>query len=156
MDVHELTSREQIRDAGLRYCRGLDHCDASLAETAYWSDAIDEHGTFVGSGHEFVRYAVDRLRAGYDATQHLVSNHSIEVDGDSATGEMYVIAAHRKGEMVHTWWGRYLDRYECRDGQWRISHRVCVHEWTVAGAIVERMPIRAELFRQGSDDRRTD
>ena len=44
---------------------------------------------------------------------------------------------------LDTWWGRYLDEYECRDGRWAISHRVCVHEWT-----------RSERRRGADADRR--
>jgi hypothetical protein len=54
---------------------------------------------------------------------------------------------------LDTWWGRYLDQYECRDGRWAITHRTCVHEWTRSEPLGESMPIAAHLFRQGNADR---
>lgn len=33
-----------IRDAALRYCRGLDRLDVELMKSAYWEGATDDHG----------------------------------------------------------------------------------------------------------------
>ena len=30
--------------------------------------------------------------------------------------------------------GRYLDRFERRDGQWKIAHRLYVMDWNINGA----------------------
>jgi hypothetical protein len=68
--------------------------------------------------------------------------HRSEVDGDGT-----------RRRHLDTWWGRYLDRYECRDGEWRIAHRTCVHEFTASTELGATMPIDAALFRQGSEDR---
>jgi hypothetical protein len=54
---------------------------------------------------------------------------------------------------LDTWCGRYLDQYECRDGRWAITHRICVHEWTRSEPMGPAMPIDAQRFRQGSADR---
>jgi ketosteroid isomerase-like protein len=152
--ITQLIAKDQIRDATLRYCRGIDRCDVPLAASAYWPDAIDEHGSFNGNGHEFVAYAIGKLRNAYDATQHLIANHHIELVGDDhATGEIYNVSAHRTGDTMHTWWGRYLDRYERRGDEWRIVHRICVHEWTHSTAPLVAMPIVADRFAQGGDDR---
>ena len=31
--------------------------------------------------------------------------------------------------MLETFGGRYVDRFERRDGEWKIAHRTVVHEW---------------------------
>ena len=31
--------------------------------------------------------------------------------------------------VLETFGGRYVDRFERRDGEWRIAHRNLVHEW---------------------------
>jgi hypothetical protein len=96
----------------------------------------------------------------YDATMHCVLNHAIEVVDDAhATGEIYNVTYLRSttpdgGAQLDTWWGRYLDEYECREGRWAITHRVCVHEWTRREAIDATMPIDAAKFRSGNADRR--
>ena len=94
----------------------------------------------------------------YDATMHCVLNHAIDIVDDShATGEVYnvtyLLRAADGDRQLDTWWGRYLDRYECRDGRWAIVHRVCVHEWTRTEPLGAAMPIEAQRFRQGGDDR---
>jgi hypothetical protein len=94
----------------------------------------------------------------YEATMHCVLNHAIDIADDShATGEVYnvtyLLRAADGGRLLDTWWGRYLDEYECRDGRWAIVRRVCVHEWTRTEPLGASMPIEAQLFRQGREDR---
>ncbi|HJY93624.1 MAG TPA: nuclear transport factor 2 family protein, partial [Streptosporangiaceae bacterium] len=47
--VAEAAAAEAIRQAALRYCRGVDRLDAELMRSAYHNDATDDHGVFVGS-----------------------------------------------------------------------------------------------------------
>ncbi|MDI1288993.1 MAG: nuclear transport factor 2 family protein, partial [bacterium] len=82
-------AREAIREVSFRYSRGVDRLDADLMRSAYWPDAVDDHGRFVGNGWEFVERVVgthDR----WAATMHCNLNHSIEFDdADHARGEIY-------------------------------------------------------------------
>jgi hypothetical protein len=155
---------ELIRQAAARYSTGVDRCDLPMMQSAYWPDAIDDHGVFVGNAMEFCERVVSTHRR-FLATMHCNANHRIDIEPEAltATGEMYNISyLHRlndagDGTEVDTWHGRYLDRYENRphgDGtpDWRIIHRVCVHEWTSTAAVTP-MSIPAERFRQGSEDR---
>jgi hypothetical protein len=148
---------EQIRQAALRYCRGVDRLDFELMFSAYHADATDDHGVFVGSARELCERVV-RSHRRYEATMHCVLNHAIDiVDDTHATGEVYNVTylVQNDGERrLHTWWGRYVDRYECRDGRWAIAHRVCVHEWTRSEVLTEAMPIDAAAFRPGRADRK--
>ena len=52
-DADDPRSREAIREAAMRYSRGVDRLDAELMKSAYWPDATDDHGRFVGNGWEF-------------------------------------------------------------------------------------------------------
>lgn len=153
--VDRCAEREAIRDVALRYCRGIDRLDAACMRSAYWPDATDDHGTFVGSGWDFVDRCM-LTHGRWRSTMHCIFNHSIEVSSGKrqATGEIYNVTYlfPMDGAGVHLWCGRYLDVYEKRDGDWRILKRICVHEGTAlinAGA----MPIEAQRFRQGSFDR---
>jgi ketosteroid isomerase-like protein len=156
--LQQLSDREEIRDAAMRYCRGVDRLDPDCMKSAYWPDAIDEHGSFVGNAHEFADYCMTaHLRWAW--TMHSIYTHQIELDDDGvhARGEMYNVTHLCRADSgaIDTWYGRYLDRYEKRGDEWRIIHRVCVHNGT-ATAMFEPMPIDATNYRSGSFDRPAD
>ncbi len=157
--IERLVAMETIRQAVARYARGIDRLDADLMKTAYWPDAIDDHGVYVGDAMAFCDRVIE-THARFAVTMHCNMNHTIEVDDDGlvANGEVYNTTFLLRvdddgGQIVDQWWGRYLDRYEQRDGDWRIAYRVCVHEFTRSSPIDQAMPIPAEKFRQGAADR---
>ena len=150
-------AHEQIRQIAARYSHGVDRLNEAVMKSAYWPDAIDDHGVFVGNAMEFCAMVVASHRR-FDSTLHCNFNHLIEITSDTqATGEIYNVAYIRSTVNGHpvldTWFGRYIDNYECRNGEWRIRHRVCVHEGTKRETVTETMPIDAAKFRQGSADR---
>lgn len=85
-------------------------------------------------------------------------NHAVEldVDGVHARGEVYNVSLLRRAadDVLDVWFGRYLDRSERRDDEWRVIHRVCVHEGDQTFDAGTPMPIVADAYRQGSFDRR--
>jgi hypothetical protein len=158
--IEELGAKEAIRQVANRYCRGVDRLDVAMMASAYHDGAIDDHGVFVGDAAEFCQRVV-KTHARFDATMHCIFNHTIELDDDThARGELYntsyLLRTLEDGNReLDTWWGRYVDRYELRDGRWAITHRICVHEWTKTDPIERAMTIPAELFKQGGADRAT-
>jgi hypothetical protein len=129
--VRWLADRAEIRDCLTRYARGMDRLDRELARSAYHDDAVDDHVSFVGPVEEFLDWAW-----GYHADQvchqHYLSNQSINVDGDEAHSETYYmfIGTHPDEAMPLTvTGGRYVDRFERRDGRWAIAARLCLVEW---------------------------
>jgi hypothetical protein len=151
----QLADREAIREVATRYSRGVDRLDGECMKSAYWPDGTDDHGVFVGNAWEFVDHCmVSHLR--WRSTMHCIFNHHIELDADGlhARGEVYnVTHLFRREEPVQeTWYGRYLDQYEQRDGEWRILHRVCVYEGSRTDDASE-MAIPWQSFRPGSLDR---
>jgi len=159
--IDRLAAYEAIRQVAARYSRGVDRLDLEIMQSAYWPGATDDHGTYIGEAMAFCEHVVESHRR-FDATMHCNMNHAIEVadDGLTATGEIYNTAfLFRKDAdgtpLVDQWWGRYLDRYEQRDGEWRIAYRTCVHEATRSTTIDQAMPIAVERFQAGSADRGT-
>ena len=151
----QLSDREDIRDAAMRYCRGVDRLDPECMKSAYWPDATDDHGNFSGNAHEFVDYCM-KAHLRWKWTMHSIYNHQIELDGDGvhARGEIYNIShlCRKDTGEVDTWYGRYLDRYEKRDGEWKILERVCVHHGTQV-IDASPMPMQTSRYRGGSFDR---
>ncbi|MET0378059.1 MAG: nuclear transport factor 2 family protein [Spongiibacteraceae bacterium] len=46
MDINEVIAHIEIRQALVRYCRGVDRSDEAMIRSAFHEDAIDEHGAF--------------------------------------------------------------------------------------------------------------
>jgi hypothetical protein len=156
MDLDRLGSIEALRALAQRYCRGVDRLDPEVMRSAYWPEAIDDHGVFVGNAWEFVDHCMVGHRR-WKGTMHCIFNHHIEFDDpDHARGEIYNVTYlfGAQADDVATWYGRYLDHYERRGDEWRIIHRVCVHEADRSEATTP-MAIASERFRQGDTDRDT-
>lgn len=133
-ELNLLMAEREIRRRLVDYCHGVDRCDAALTASAYHPDATDDHGSFVGTGHEFADYAARRLAEGYDATQHTTADPAIDFVSDTAADVVtYVHAEHvghdDDGLFLVTFEGEYHDRFEERDGTWRIADRKVVHSW---------------------------
>ena len=151
----ELCVVEACREAARRYSRGVDRLDADCMKSAYWPDATDHHGTFVGNAHEFVDHCM-ASHTRWDWTMHSIFNHIVELDPDGthARGEAHNIThLQRPTGELDIWFGRYLDRYEKRGDEWRIIERVCVHEGDRTEPAGTPMAMQADLFRQGDWDR---
>ncbi len=151
----QLADMEAIRDATKRYCRGVDRLDPDEMKKAYWPDGTDDHGVFVGNAYEFVDMCMES-HLGWRSTMHCIFNHLIELDDDGihAKGEVYNVTYLYRADngALEVWNGRYLDEYEKRGDEWRILHRVCVHEGTTSASLPP-MEIDSSNFRKGDFDR---
>ncbi len=131
--LERLLAREACTKLVLRMARAIDRCDAELLKSLFHPDATDDHGLFSGTATDFVPWVMGVL-GGMVRTQHLIGNVLIEVDGDEARGESYFLAHHvlpgESGEQTMVAAGRYLDRFARRDGQWRITRRHAVYDWS--------------------------
>ncbi|MEH6590451.1 MAG: nuclear transport factor 2 family protein [Halioglobus sp.] len=129
--IEALAQREAIKDILYTHSRGLDRLDPDLLKQAYWPDAEVDYGAFKGSAHQFADIISPALSSQFELTQHLLGQTLIVLDGDKANTETYVFARHLLlgAEQELAFAGRYLDQLECRDGQWKISHRRVVMDW---------------------------
>jgi hypothetical protein len=130
--LDRLASEAAIRAAVLRYCRGVDRADAVLTRSAYHPDASDDHGSSKGSAMDFAERVNGSHATRWSSTMHVVANHLVELSGEMADAETYVVAyLHRlDGSGVDVVGGRYIDHFERRAGDWRIARRVYVWEWS--------------------------
>jgi ketosteroid isomerase-like protein len=127
--MRELLDRQAIHQVMLRYARGLDRLDNELARSCYWDDAIEDHGQFVGTPGDFIKYA-DGTTLMFEAVQHAILNHFCDLQGDEAFCETYYqftgVTAGEAPNFVST--GRYVDHFQKRNGEWRIANRVTIIE----------------------------
>ena len=151
--IANLLAKQAIAEVIFRYCRAIDRCDAELLASCFHADATHNHGVFEGPSVDFCGFAL-QLIAMIGSTQHHVGNVLIEVDGTRAHSEAYWVAYHRilangPGEQAGLFashgidedlfiGGRYIDRFENRGSQWRIAHRIGVHDWQRYETAAER------------------
>ena len=130
--VKVLQDRQDIYDCLTRYCRGVDRLDRELIVSAYHHDAIDDHGFFVGGPEDFADYFIAFHGENQHGTQHIVTNHSLDLEGDVAHCETYWVyaAMNKQGAELSLAGGRYIDRFERREGRWAIAGRKCLMDWS--------------------------
>ena len=121
--VRYLKDRQDILDCLVRESRGRDRHDVEVITNCYWEDGADEHSSVV-SAPEYAEYA-NAGHVDYSANSHNLINHICEIEGDVANCETYVIAGllsldQKACKMAL---GRYIDRLERRNGEWRIKLR---------------------------------
>ena len=126
-----------IRQVLARYARGIDRLDEGLILSAYWEDAVDYHGAFNGAPKAFAAWVIPGIAERYRMTSHMLCQSLIETAGNDARVETYFLAVHiGKGDdhaRQRTVAGRYVDRMQRREGQWRILERHVVIDWADEG-----------------------
>jgi hypothetical protein len=136
----ELLAKQQIVDAMARYARGIDRRDEALVRSVYHEDSMDNHGFGMDAPGWQLAAMVRKDGTGFPlewtSTSHLLGQHYIVVDGDSAVSEVYFEYAARLQDPEGTEWrlvnsGRYLDRWLRRDGVFRIIRRTVVYDGQV-------------------------
>ncbi|MFJ8019452.1 nuclear transport factor 2 family protein [Streptomyces sp. NPDC096311] len=140
-----------------RFCRGADRFDGDLVRSAFHEDATADYGkVFSGPAQELG--SAEKLEALHAPTwtnhQHFVTNIDIDLDGDTAHVETYMLGVFRRvdGGGLDVSGGRYVDRFERRNGEWRIAHRVNVGEWNTRIPVDREVEMR-DLFVGGRRDR---
>jgi hypothetical protein len=123
--IAHLEDRTAIVDCIARHARGCDRHDVDLITNTYWPDGIDEHGRVTNTGDEYGEWANTTHAATTQVHTHNITTHTCDIDGDTAHAESYVIVVLLGGDgrTAQCISGRYLDRLERRDGEWRIVLR---------------------------------
>lgn len=129
--IQLVIDKMEIRDALARYCRGLDRHDVDMMLSAYHPDAREQHGAFDGTPAEYGKYVMEMVKDSV-VSAHQITNVLIEVNGSIANSEAYVYVIHQLAgdDFEDHIVGRYLDRFEKRNGDWRIAHRLLTLEWS--------------------------
>ena len=123
--VQALLDKEAIREVIVRFCRGWDRLERDLVQSCYHPGAVDNHGIYNGPAEDFFdEWAAHPMAR---AIHHHLGQTTIELDGDTATTETYCLATvvgnPDEGTDTRLIMCRYLDRFEKRDGEWKIADR---------------------------------
>lgn len=124
--------RQEITDVLVGYASGIDRRDWSRFRSCFTPDVHADYGAEVGEWHDleaFTEY-MRVMHQDMGATQHMLSNFVIDVDGDTATASTYVHAVLVVSDDPPVWYepvGRYEDRLVRTDDGWRIAQRTFHH-----------------------------
>lgn len=132
--AERVADRMQISEVLYRYCRGIDRIlPHALVGTVFHADAlIDKTGTPVPVA-DFVANVAER-HPGVPKSSHMITNFLIDfLEADTAFVESWCLAVERhppagaeERTVDRVYRVRYGDRFERRDGLWRIAKRTFV------------------------------
>jgi ketosteroid isomerase-like protein len=127
-----LRDREVIKDLYDRYAYGVDSMDLDLVRSVFHPDCVVVGTMEQGTIDDYLEGLADGLGP-YEATMHGKSNQYVELDGDEAFVETYVVAHHVEapGSPIadQVLGVRYLDDL-VRDGDdWKIIRRQAAKQW---------------------------
>lgn len=133
--IETLLAKQEIYELSCKYCRALDRRDGELMRSVFFEDAWCEYGFINGPALEFAEFSMTALGS-HVANHHMLGNVLLEVEGDEAFGEVYFHAYHKYPassgdgfeDLVIA--GRYIDRYERREGAWKIAYRSERNDWS--------------------------
>jgi hypothetical protein len=155
-ELRVLADKSALDELVQLYCRAIDRRDYTLLLSLYHDGAIEDRGAiYSGSAEGYVAW-LPEVMANFELTMHTLYNRVFVIDGDRAEGEIYADAYHRthppeRKEVVAG--GRYLDRYERRNGIWRFTYRTTTFERCVERTVD---PAAWAHFTAGSISARTD
>jgi ketosteroid isomerase-like protein len=126
--VRAIEDRTAILAMLHQYCAMVDRLDAHAIAQCFTEDCVLDFGPGLG-GEQQGRALVEHILATglrrYAATSHHLSNATITLAGDRATGVSHVLAWHRMADGKPDVWlfGQYHDRFVREPDRWRIAER---------------------------------
>jgi ketosteroid isomerase-like protein len=123
-----------ITDLTIAYAWALDTRRFEELRQVFAEDAVGDLLGVRSEGRDAITARISDALSTLDATQHVVSNHQVSVDGDTATCRCYLVGQHVKkgtpGGDTFIIAGTYQDELARTTDGWRITHRTLSAAWT--------------------------
>lgn len=139
-----MSDRDEIIDLAIAYTWALDTRHVDGLRDVF---TVDATAMLRGVECAGVDAIIDRIGGAItrlDHTQHLVGNHQVTVDGDTATHRCQLHSQHVKkdtpGGDNFIVGGFYDDRLTRTPDGWRIAHRLMQQTWVAGNPDVVRRP----------------
>ncbi|GAB2639574.1 nuclear transport factor 2 family protein [Nocardia goodfellowii] len=131
LSLQEISDRLEIEDLMVRYSHAVDTGQWDLLDDIFTADAHIDYSAMGGAVGDLAstKAFLAATLPNFPAYQHLVSNSSIKVDGDSATARTIchnpMLIKDKDGNQTLMFCGLwYLDTFARIEGEWRIATRV--------------------------------
>ena len=129
-----MSDRDDIIDLAIAYTWALDTKNVEGLRDVFAPDAAGMLRGVECNGVDAIIARIGGAIARLDVTQHLVGNHQVILDGDTATHRCRLHSQHVKaGTPGGDWFvvgGYYEDRLARTDSGWRITHRTMTQTWS--------------------------
>ena len=135
LSAAQLADRQRIVAVIDRYASALDDKDYARFRTCFAADAVVRYGDTVLRGPDAVAAHCEASLARWTATQHLLGNYEVALDGDRAAARTAMHASHVSADEIWVVAGTYVDRLERRGGDWRIVERALEAKWSERRAL---------------------
>jgi len=134
-ELRALLDKARITELLTRYLRAIDRGDIATLRASYLPGATEEHGgMYSGPAQGYIDSIADGLTRPRAVGTHTLSNIVVDVEGDRALSEHYVLAMTRsrasdgvvKDSLIAS---RIIDDLERQDGRWGIARRRLRFDW---------------------------
>ena len=132
--IHRLEEKQKIVDLTIAYTWIIDHGPRERLREIFTENAVFIIDTRHLNGIDEIRGKIERTLGGLSASQHIVSNHQVSIDENTATSRCYLHAQHTlngtEGGDNYVMAGRYIDKLIRVGDEWRIIERKLILDWT--------------------------
>ncbi len=152
LTLQTLLDRAEISDVIHRYAMAIDTRDWKLFRTCFTDDVVADATSFipdlvVTGADEWVAWVAAGIN-GLDATQHIITNHAHDIEGDSAKCSSYMHAQHvlknDLGSDQYLLAGHYNYHMARTPDGWKIKSYVVTVSWASGNAAL--IGLGAELL----------
>ena len=134
MQSDQLVDKQKIIDLTIAYTWIIDRGPREKLREIFTDNAVFIIDVKNYSGVDAIINKIERTLGGLSASQHLISNHQVLIDGDNATCSCYIHAQHTLRGIEdgdnYIMAGRYIDKLIRVDTNWRITERQLILDWT--------------------------
>ncbi len=133
--LRQLFDRMEITDVSTRYASGVDMKDKELYRSCFTNE-ISVDFSSIGMGAPMTMSAdawveqVMTFMEMYESTHHIITNHSININGDEATSTTYLQAQHYNPDSMMTIGGYYSNKLMRTSEGWRIYDLKLTQTWS--------------------------
>ncbi len=140
----DAADRQEIVDLTIAYTWALDNRHFEGLRQVFTPDATADLRGIDCNGVDAIIARISGALVRFEVTQHLIGNHQVRVNGDTAECRCQLHAQHIRHGIVggHTFvvGGVYEDQLVRTQDGWRISHRVMRETWKLGNEAILARP----------------